>query len=267
MSEKLKNLGEGIKTTYGFVETKVRQHFWCLLVLLLVTFILSLTKGSDTDRLSIVSSTLSIVLAFVVVIFSLLHASDMKDLVKQAWQKVEKKSEETSKNIAEMSEQMKSLSEGSMLPAIDTVEVSEADRDYQFDPKNVSWMTLISLYCISKAQEKVGEIDIMYISYEIDKDLNQKLNINYTTQGIYALLEGVIYGMMCFFPEGDIVCKENFVTVKKLPPNFSESVNKRIELEKQTERGKRVFGTLCPTIDECFNVLSRLVVSKEFREN
>lgn len=265
MSEKLKNLGEGIKTTYGFVETKIRQHFWCLLVLLLVTFILSLTKGSDTDRLSIVSSTLSIVLAFVVVIFSLLHASDMKDLVKQAWQKVEKKSEETSKDIAEISGQMKSLSEGARSPATDTVKVSEADRDYQFDPKNVSWMTLISLYCISKAQEKGGEIDIIYISYEIDKALNKKLNINYTTQGIHALLEGVIYGMMCFFPEGDIVCAENFLAVKKLPPNFSECVNKRIDREKRSEKGNKVFGTLCPAIDECFNVLSRLGVSKEFR--
>ena len=124
MTRTLKNLGEGIKTTYGFVETKIRQHFWCLLVLVLVTFILSLTKGSDTDRLSIVSSTLSIVLAFVVVIFSLLHASDMKDLVREAWQKVEKKSEETSKGIAEISEQMKSLSEGAKPPATDTVKVS-----------------------------------------------------------------------------------------------------------------------------------------------
>lgn len=252
MSEKLKNLGEGIKTTYGFVETKIRQHFWCLLVLVLVTFILSLTKGSDTDRLSIVSSTLSIVLAFVVVIFSILHASDMKDLVRHAWQKVEKKSEETSKNIAEISEQMKSLGEGAKPPATDTVKVSESDRDYHFDPKNVSWMTLIALYCISKAREKGRKINIVYVSARIDTALKQKLNINYTTQGILALFEGVIYGMMCFFPEGDIVCAEYILTVKKLPPNFSESVNKRIELEKRTDRGKRVFGTLCPAIDECF---------------
>ena len=226
-------------------------------MLLLVTFLLSLTKGSDTDRLSIVSSTLSIVLAVVVVIFSLLHAVDMKDLVREAWQRVEKQSEETSRDIAEISDQVKSLSEGAKAPAMDTGTVSEADRG-QFDPKNVSWMSLIALYCISKAHEKSTEIDLIYLSYEIDATLKQKLNTEYTTQGVYALLEGVIYGVMCFLPEGDIVCTQSFATVKTLPPNFSESVNNRIDQERVVERGKLIFGTLCPVIDECFNPLSRI---------
>jgi hypothetical protein len=251
MRAKLKYLGEGITAAYGVVETHIRNHFWYILVILLVTFILSLSKGSDADRLSLASATLSIALAIIVVIFSIVHACDMKEVVKQGWQK-------TQEDI----KSLKTTSEGEIsTPIIDlrkkpTTAIAQLDGaaiEYEFDPSRVSWMTLIVFYCLSKAKEKGKKISKMGIASGIDGVLREQLNINYTMVGVHAFFEGVVYGLMCFLPEDYITSTGDTVTVTKLPENFPQTVEQRIAKEEvETPRGKMVFETLRPQIDAYF---------------
>jgi hypothetical protein len=83
--------------------------------------------------------------------------------------------------------------------------------------------------------------------------LKKEFGINYTTVGMHGFLQGVIYGLVCFLPEDYIRRQGDLIAVEKLPENFTNSVEQRIEREeKETPRGKKFFGSLRPVIDACF---------------
>jgi hypothetical protein len=242
MNKKLKQLGDFITSAYGVIEANIRRHFWCILVILVITFLLTISKGSDADRLSIVSSVLSIALALIVVIFSIVSTFEMKEVVKEGWQKTE-----------EVIKYTKATREGEKLPSTPGQQNNTASTEVHFDPSKVSWMTLIALYAISQSQEKRKPISKMGIASTISGFLMEELNINYTLIGLYSFFEGIIYGLICLLPENYITSESDTVIVNNLPDNFNSKVKERIESEEaQTPRGKKIFGALRPLIDAYF---------------
>jgi len=231
----------------------LKEHVVCILlvagIIVIATIVVSFGESNQLAQMvGLAASVLSIVFAIIVFGYMLLQTWRTEEIAKETKQLIR----QTHKEIQELPSKI--TSEGEKLTATDTGKIDRTGKDYKFDPTRVSWMTLIALYCISKAQEKGRQISKLGISSGIDGVLRVELSINYTMIGIHSFLEGVIYGLMCFLPESDITSKGDVVIVKNLPESFTKSVEQRIKQEEEeTSRGKKVFGTLRPVIDAYFS--------------
>lgn len=221
------------------------KHCKCLLFMLLIILVSIITIGLLTDNrgfdaLGIASAVVSIILGVVVIIYTMIQNSEMKDLISDvpkvityAVNKIFTQIETIKKDLNEF------ISTNPLQSSLTGTTEWKGDK-FDFNPsvcKQIDWVFLYYMTQALKREKKLSLVrfakfyaDVMAVEpYEEDK----KVYFNY----MRSYIQGFLNGFGCFLPceSYKIDPKQHTLTVNTLPTTLVDYINEQVQQLQQGE--------------------------------
>jgi len=216
--------------------------FAVLALIAIITFWLGGKGNEIVSYISFASAIVSIVLALVAIIYSIIqnvnsqqNIGEMRTLVSEASRIITEKAGTLADQAMSMEKVVGQLLETSTKVSGPTTPLT--DEKFSFDASNASDVVILLFYYLAKCNELNKLMDLESIAALIESP--KKPTIDAIYQYMFFGI-GILNSMECFLESKSIVNQEasNEVEIRKLPPGFQENISSIITSRMQDSRSK-----------------------------